>query len=326
MPGKFWCAGLLWLVSLTAVFEVRGAEDGVELSWKAGERRDYRIQIDETATSAGGGVNVKDDYPVTLQVSTMTEAPTDAGLLPVTLTLTRYQAKLPQIDNDFVKRVYEFDSEKWPRNAKISNIYFAFHAAQLSVPLKLMFKKSGELAEVQGSKELTAELERLLKRDFANDPAYPNSVQAGRTRCHQNTLKMNWENLLTIVLPENFEPEKEWKTEPAYFVSGGYFAWLNGKHSAIEDENNGFKITSEYDFPRTQAVVRKDASGSEKEYFVKSGTGKGTLLRDSDGWATKHTRELHVYLSSISRFSGFELPAEHYYKFLYTVERIAPKP
>lgn len=326
MRNNSWYLLVLSALVLSVGASAFAEEDGVEISWKQGERRDYRIQIDETTTSAGGGVNVKDDYPQTLYITTVTEAPTENGLIPVTLTLTRYQGKLPELGSDFVKRTFEFDSAIWQRNTKLPNIYFTYYAAQLSVPLKLLFKKSGELAEVQGSKELTAELERLLKRDFLDEPSFANTIQSYRTRCHQNTLKMQWENLLTLAFPEDFEPEKEWKTEPAYFISGGYFGWIKGKHSAIEGEKNGFKITSDYDFPRTQATVQKQASGSENEYFVKSGTGKGTMLRGADGWSIKHSRELHIYVSNTLRFSGAAIPIERYSKYSYTIERVEPKP
>ncbi len=306
-----------WLMSLS----VSTADDGVELSLKAGERRDYRIQFEDTTTSAGGGVNVKDTYPMTLDVSLVTEPPTDKELIPVVLTVKRYQAKLPQLDSDFVKRLYEFDSAKSQAGGRLPNIYFAYYAAHLAVPIKLMFNKSGELVEVLGTTELSAELERILNRDFSAEPSLPNSLQAGRIRCHKDTLKRLWENLLSLKFPEDFEPEKEWKTKVVFAIPGSYVCWLNGKHTTVEGENNGFTVTSEYEFPRSQPQIQKNASGSENEYFIKSGTGKGTMLRGADGWPTKHTRELHLYMSITLRFSGAEIPSERYSKFVHTIER-----
>ena len=302
------------------------AGDGVELSLKEGEKREYRVQIEETTTSAGGGVNVKDTYPVTLDVSLTTEATNDKGLTPVVLKVTRYQAKLPQLDSDFVKRLYEFDSATWQPNTKLPDQYFTYYAAHLAVPLKLLFNKGGELVDVEGSAELTKELERLLTRDFSDLPVYPNALQAGRIRCLKDTLKRQWDGLFTIAFPQDFEPEKAWNTKAVYAITGGYVGWIHGKHTAVEADNNGFTLTTEYELPRTGVAVLKNATGSENEYFVKNGTGKGTMTRDAEGWATKHTRELHVYLSITLKFSGAEIPSERYSKFVHTVERIAAKP
>lgn len=312
-------------LTLMAIPQLR-ADDGIELSLVPGEQRAYKMQIDETTTSAGGGVNVKDTYPTTLEISLTTESPNAKELIPVVLKVTRYQAKLPQLDADFVKRVYEFDSATWQPGTKLSELYFAYYAAHLAVPLKLLFNKTGELVEVEGTAELAAELERLLRRDFADHPAFDNAILAGRIRCHKDTLKRQWEGLLTIALPQDFEPEKPWTTKAVYPITGGYVGWIKGKHAAVEGDDGGFVLTTEYELPRTQVAVLKNASGSENEYFIKNGTGKGTLVRGGDGWATKHTRELHLYLSITLKFSGTEIPSERYSKINHTIERLAPKP
>ncbi|HUE69718.1 MAG TPA: hypothetical protein VMP01_02420 [Pirellulaceae bacterium] len=307
------------IVLLTVVSAPAAAAEPPKLNFAPGQTLKYRIERDLKATTKALGETNTTEATIVLDVAATANEPDADGRIKLSVKTTHVKGVAPAFEG-LTQRQVKFDDRLAAAGAIPGSWHFLSAVAMKKHPLHLVYDPRGTIADVQGHEALAAEVDALLGKHFQKHIDFSPTRAIFKQIYSPAVQKALWNDLLIVDLPDNLEPQKEWKEQRLTYIQP-FYVWIEATHLP-EKTDDGWKFETTCTMPKSKTASVKFEI-QEFEYSVKNGEGEETVELDADGTVRRLESTWHVYFDLTAIALGQRTPVDELYQRVkYKIERL----
>jgi hypothetical protein len=261
------------------------------------------------------GQKMEQTDSATLHLTTTVGDKDDKGRTAVMLKVNRIQASVAGLTSNASIDTDTFDQTKpLPAHEFVPNI------ALMRQPIQLLFEPNGRLVGIAGTDMLVAEIDNLLKKDFAGSQEIEFSGPTYLANAREPAMRALWNDAVINELPKDFKLGEEWEKTEEWPLEP--FEMTTKTKSVAEDAGaHALRIQSKIEVPSSQPKTVK-LGPIDWTYSILNGSGRDTTILDEDGWVRQSDTELEINYNGSLGIGGQSIPFDMNIKLKFRMERL----